>query len=143
MRHYEVVFLVHPDQSAQVPEMIERYRTLVQNANGTIHRFEDWGRKATAYTIDKNVHKAHYLMMNIECDQEAYDSLMTSFRFNDAVLRHLVIRRKVAITEPSKMMREDKRKPRPRPDRKYADSPADQPKPAASRPSSEPVNEEK
>ena len=121
MRHYEIVFLVHPDQSGQVPEMIERYRSLITNANGVVHRFEDWGRRATAYTINKNVHKAHYLMMNIECDEHAYSELMTSFRFNDAVLRNMVVKRNHAITEPSRMMREDKKKGKGRFDKKHSD----------------------
>lgn len=113
MRHYEIVFLVHPDQSAQVPDMIERYRQTITSKNGVVHRFEDWGRRATAYTINKNVHKAHYLMMNIECDQAAFDDLITSFRYNDAVLRHLVIRRDEAVTELSPILqREEKKKSR-------------------------------
>lgn len=133
MRHYEIVFLVHPDQSAQVPDMIDRYRKMIAGHGGKVHRFEDWGRRATAYTINKNVHKAHYLLMNIECDQVAYDELMTSFRFNDAVLRNLVIRRKQAFTEPSVMMqREEKKKSRgPRTERRPSDReavPAAQPK---------------
>jgi small subunit ribosomal protein S6 len=110
MRHYEIVFLVHPDQSAQVPDMIERYRNMITSNRGIVHRFEDWGRRATAYIISKNVHKAHYLLMNIECDQAAYDELMTSFRFNDAVLRNLVIRREKAFTSPSVMMQREERK---------------------------------
>jgi small subunit ribosomal protein S6 len=110
MRHYEIVFLVHPDQSGQVPDMIERYRSLITGKNGIVHRFEDWGRRATAYTMNKNVHKAHYLMMNIECDQAAFDELMTSFRFNDAVLRNLVIRRDQAFTGMSPMLQREERK---------------------------------
>jgi small subunit ribosomal protein S6 len=110
MRHYEIVFLVHPDQSTQVPDMIERYRNMIVANRGIVHRFEDWGRRATAYIISKNVHKAHYLLMNIQCDQAAFDELMTSFRFNDAVLRHLVIRRKEAFTGPSIMMQREERK---------------------------------
>lgn len=113
MRHYEIVFLVHPDQSAEVPDMIERYRNLITSKGGHVHRFEDWGRRATAYTINKNVHKAHYLMMNIECDQDALDELMTSFRFNDAVLRNLIIRRDQAFTTMSPILhREEKKKAR-------------------------------
>ncbi len=100
MRHYEIVFLVHPDQSAQVPAMIDRYRTIIESGSGAIHRLEDWGRRQLAYPINK-VHKAHYVLMNIECDQAALDELESSFRFNDAVLRSLTIRRDEAITEAS------------------------------------------
>ena len=109
MRHYEVVFLVHPDQSAQVPAMIERYQSIISQEGGSIHRLEDWGRRQLAYSINK-VHKAHYVMMNIECDKTALDELNTAFRFNDAVLRKLIIRRKAAITEPSPMMKDDRKK---------------------------------
>jgi small subunit ribosomal protein S6 len=123
MRHYEIVFLVHPDQSGQVPDMIERYRHLITSKGGVVHRFEDWGRRATAYTINKNVHKAHYLMMNIECDQEAFDELMTSFRYNDAVLRHLVLRRDEAFTGLSPVLkREEKKKARANRERRHADA---------------------
>ena len=107
MRHYEVVFIVHPDQSEQVPAMIERYRTLVTSNKGLIHRLEDWGRRQMAYPIQK-VHKAHYVLMNIECGQEALNELEHAFRFNDAVLRHLTIKTKQAVTAPSVMMREEK-----------------------------------
>ncbi len=102
MRHYEIVFLVHPDQSEQVPAMIERYRSTIESRGGAIHRLEDWGRRQLAYPIHK-VHKAHYVLMNIEVDQEGLDELVSAFRFNDAVIRHLVIRRDEAITEPSPM----------------------------------------
>ena len=108
MRHYEIVFLVHPDQSEQVPAMIDRYKKLIEDANGTIHRLEDWGRRQLAYQIQK-IHKAHYVMMNIECDQATLDELENGFRFNDAVLRNLVVRRKAAITEPSPMAQTDER----------------------------------
>jgi len=104
LRHYEIVFLVHPDQSAQVPAMIDRYRAIIEGASGTIHRLEDWGRRHLAYPIAK-VLKAHYVLMNIECDQAALDELESSFRFNDAVLRNLTLRRDTAITEPSPMAR--------------------------------------
>ncbi len=107
MRHYEIVFIVHPDQSEQVPAMVERYRTLVTAKNGLIHRLEDWGRRQMAYPIQK-VHKAHYVLMNIECNQEVLDELEHAFRFNDAVLRHLTIKTKAAVTTPSAMMREEK-----------------------------------
>jgi small subunit ribosomal protein S6 len=100
VRHYEVVFLVHPDQSEQVPAMLERYRSLIEGSGGKIHRQEDWGRRQLAHSISK-VHKAHYLLMNIECGQAALDELTGAFRFSDAVLRHLVISRNKAITEPS------------------------------------------
>ncbi len=107
MRHYEIVFIVHPDQSEQVPAMVERYRTLVTTKKGVIHRLEDWGRRQMAYPIQK-VHKAHYVLMNIECDQETLDELEHAFRFNDAVLRHLTIKTKAAVTAPSAMMKEEK-----------------------------------
>ena len=99
MRHYEVVFLVHPDQSEQVPAMIERYKTLIEGDNGKIHRLEDWGRRQLAYPIE-NLAKAHYVMLNIEVSQNALNELETGFRFNDAVLRHLVVRRDEADLEP-------------------------------------------
>jgi small subunit ribosomal protein S6 len=107
MRHYEIVFIVHPDQSEQVPAMVERYRTLVTGKNGQIHRLEDWGRRQLAYPIQK-IHKAHYVLMNIECDQETLDEMEHAFKFNDAVLRHLTIKVKAAVTTPSAMMREEK-----------------------------------
>ncbi len=102
MRHYEVVFLVHPDQSEQVPAMLERYRRMIEGAEGQIHREEDWGRRQLAHAINK-VHKAHYLLFNLECSQPALDELVGAFRFNDAVLRYLVIKRDKAITDPSFM----------------------------------------
>lgn len=104
MRHYEIVFLVHPDQSDQVSAMVERYKTMIENGNGKVHRLEDWGRRILAYPINK-VLKAHYVMMNIETNQEILDELVSAFRFNDAVLRHMVLTFKDAITEPSPMMR--------------------------------------
>jgi len=105
LRHYEVVFLVHPDQSEQVPAMLERYRSMIEAAKGVVHREEDWGRRQLAHPITK-VHKAHYLMINIECPQETLNELVGAFRFSDAVLRHLVIKRDKAITEPSPMAKE-------------------------------------
>jgi small subunit ribosomal protein S6 len=102
MRHYEVVFLVHPDQSEQVPAMIERYRSSIESKGGAIHRLEDWGRRQLAYPINK-IHKAHYVLMNIECSREALTELESAFRFNDAVIRNLVIRRDEAITEVSQL----------------------------------------
>ncbi|MDF1655236.1 MAG: 30S ribosomal protein S6 [Coxiellaceae bacterium] len=104
MRHYEVVFLVHPDQSAQVPAMIDRYRGVIEADNGKVHRLEDWGRRQLAYPINK-VHKAHYVLMNIECDQKALDELENLFRYNDAVIRNLVLRKDEAIVDASPMMK--------------------------------------
>ena len=103
MRHYEVTLIVHPDQSSQVTTMIEKYKEIITAAGGNVHREEDWGRKHLAYPI-KKIYKAHYLMMNIECDQETLDKLNYNFRFNDAVLRNLVISKSKAITEPSIML---------------------------------------
>jgi small subunit ribosomal protein S6 len=102
LRHYEIVFLVHPDQSEQVPAMMERYRNMIEGAGGVIHRQEDWGRRQLAHSIAK-VHKAHYLLLNIECDKPTLDELVGAFRFSDAVLRHLVVAREEALTEPSLM----------------------------------------
>src|SRR6185295_2960415 len=102
MRHYEIVFLVHPDQSEQVPAMIERYKGMIATGSGRVHRFEDWGRRQLAYPIAK-VHKAHYVLMNIECDQKTLNELTGAFRFSDAVLRHLVVAMDAAVTEPSPM----------------------------------------
>jgi len=107
MRHYEIVFIVHPDQSEQVPAMVERYKSIVTTRNGQVHRLEDWGRRQMAYPIQK-VHKAHYVLMNIECDGETLAELEHSFKFNDAVLRHLTIKMKKAVTTPSPMMKEEK-----------------------------------
>jgi small subunit ribosomal protein S6 len=107
MRHYEIVFIVHPDQSEQVPAMIERYRALITANKGSIHRLEDWGRRQLAYPIQK-IHKAHYVLMNIECDQTTLDELEHGFKFNDAVIRHLTMGTKVAATAPSPMMKEEK-----------------------------------
>ena len=100
MRHYEIVFLVHPDQSEQVGAMVDRYRSMIESTGGKIHRFEDWGRRQLAYPINK-VHKAHYVLMNVECDQPTLNELNSAFRFNDAVLRNLVIQRDDAVTTPS------------------------------------------
>ena len=108
MRHYEIVFLVHPDQSEQVPAMVERYRATIEAAGGKIHRLEDWGRRQLAYPIQK-VHKAHYVLMNIECGQDVLDELTSAFRFNDAVLRNMVIARDEAVTEPSPLLKRDER----------------------------------
>jgi small subunit ribosomal protein S6 len=115
MRHYEIVFLVHPDQSEQVPAMIERYRATIEGDGGTIHRLEDWGRRQLAYPIQK-LHKAHYVLMNIECSTPVLEELNSSFRFNDAVIRNLVISRKEAVTEPSLLVKkpEERREREPR-----------------------------
>ena len=104
MRHYELVFLVYPDQSDQVPQMIERYRQMVTGGGGQVHRTEDWGRRQLAYSIDK-LHKAHYVLMNIECGAEVLEELQHAFRFNDAVLRNLIVRRERALSDPSPLMR--------------------------------------
>ncbi len=117
MRHYEIVFMVHPDQSDQVPAMIERYRGIIEAAQGTVHRLEDWGRRQLAYPIKKLV-KAHYVLMNVETDQAALAELEEAFKFNDAVLRHMTVRCDEAYTDPSPMMqeRESERRPRRRDD---------------------------
>jgi len=119
MRHYEVIFLVHPDQSEQVPAMVERYRSIIDTEGGSVHRFEDWGRRQLAYPIQK-IHKAHYILMNIECNQAALDELENAFRFNDAVLRSMFIKKDTAVTDQSVMMKEksDDRKDRKTFDRK-------------------------
>ncbi len=106
MRHYEIVFLVHPDQSEQVPSMIERYTATIEKDGGKLHRLEDWGRRQLAYPLDK-LHKAHYVMMNVEINNEALDALATAFRYNDAVLRNLVVKRKKAVTEDSLIMKQE------------------------------------
>ena len=114
MRHYEIVFLVHPDQSEQVPAMIERYRTTITSQGGQIHRLEDWGRRQLAFPIHK-IHKAHYVLMNIECNRETLEELTSAFRFNDAVIRNLVIHRDDAVTEPSPLAKsKDERESRGR-----------------------------
>ncbi len=105
LRHYEIVFLVHPDQSDQVPAMIQKYKATIEETKGAIHRLEDWGRRQLAYPIDK-IHKAHYVLMNIECDKETLDTLEKSFRYNDAVIRNMIIRMKEAVTKPSPMLKE-------------------------------------
>ncbi len=116
MRHYEIVFLVHPDQSEQVPAMVERYTSTVKASGGQVHRLEDWGRRQLAYSINK-IHKAHYIMMNIECNDAVLEELTTNFRYNDAILRNLVIREDAAITEESFILKAEKegreRKARP------------------------------
>ena len=107
MRHYEIVFIVHPDQSEQVPGMVDRYRQMVSGRGGKIHRLEDWGRRQLAFPLQK-VHKAHYVLMNVECDGETLDELDHAFKFNDAVLRHLIVKMEAAATAPSPMMKEEK-----------------------------------
>ena len=107
MRHYEICFIVHPDQSEQVPAMIERYKGVIAQRNGIVHRLEDWGRRQLTYQIQK-VHKAHYVLMNIECDQDTVNELEHSFKFSDAVLRHLIVKMTKAVVAPSPMMKEEK-----------------------------------
>ena len=132
MRHYEIVFLVHPDQSEQVPAMVERYRNMIINSGGSVHREEDWGRRQLEFPI-KKIHKAHYVLMNIECEKEILNELESAFRFNDAVLRHLTLSCKEAVTEKSAMMKEVEReesaksgdrKPAAASDEESADKPA-------------------
>ncbi len=125
MRHYEVIFLVHPDQSEQVTAMVERYRSIVESDGGEIHRLEDWGRRQLAYPIAK-AHKAHYVLMNIECSQSSIDELDSAFRFNDAVIRNMIIRRDEAVTEQSILQKskEDERPARPQREERPAPAPA-------------------
>jgi len=123
MRHYEIVFIVHPDQSEQVPGMIERYRSMAQSKGGTVHRLEDWGRRQLAYPIQK-MHKAHYVLMNIECNAETLQELEHAFKFNDAVLRHMIVAITEAVSSPSPMMKEEKA-------RSLTQAPEEAPKPAA------------
>ena len=130
MRHYEIVFIVHPDQSEQVPAMIERYRTMVTGPGGRIHRLEDWGRRQLAYPIQK-VHKAHYVLMNIECGRETLTELEHAFKFNDAVLRHLVVAKTEAVVTPSPMMKEEKSKSLTGRDAERTERPAAEAAPAA------------
>ena len=125
MRHYEICFIVHTDQSEQVPAMVERYKGIVAARKGQVHRLEDWGRRQLSYPLAK-VHKAHYVLMNIECDQETINELEHSFRFNDAVLRHLTVKMAKAVTAPSPMMKEEKSKSlmEKAPEAKPAEAPA-------------------
>lgn len=133
MKHYEIIFLVHPDQSEQVPSMLERYRGLIEGKGGAIHRLEDLGRRHLAYPI-KKVHKAHYILMNIQCDREVLSELTNLFRFNDAILRYMVIARDNAVTEPSELFKQKDEKQRDarsasfRPHRPRNDFEADKPK---------------
>ncbi len=128
MRHYEIVFMVHPDQSEQVPGMIERYTAAIQKDGGTVHRLEDWGRRQLAYHINK-IHKAHYVLMNVEASNDAMEELTTTFRFNDAIIRNLVIRRDEPVTEESLIMKQEKEQ-RERKSR-YEERQASEPAPAA------------
>src|SRR5690606_34143051 len=123
MRHYEIVFLVHPDQSEQVPGMIERYTTAVTGDGGKVHRLEDWGRRQMAYSINK-IHKAHYVMMNVECTEAALEELTTNFRFNDAILRNMVVRMDEAVTDESHIMKSENenRERKQRADRRQEES---------------------
>ena len=144
MRHYEIVFLVHPDQSEQVPAMVERYRSMVESNEGHIHRLEDWGRRQLAYPINK-IHKAHYVLMNVEASNESMEELTTTFRYNDAVIRNLVIRRDEPVTDESHIMKAEKesreRKSRYE-ERKAAEAkPAPAPAPAAEEKAAEPAPE--
>lgn len=115
MRHYEIVFMVHPDQSDQVPAMLERYTTLIKNSGGAIHRLEDWGRRQLAYPINK-IHKAHYVLLNIETNQEALNELTSLFRYNDAVIRNLVLTRKEAVITPSALAKSKDERAQERPE---------------------------
>ena len=130
MRHYEIIFIVHPDQSEQVPAMIDRYKGMVTARNGRLHRLEDWGRRQLSYPIQK-VHKAHYVLMNVECDNEALGEMEHAFRFNDAVLRHLVVHREEAVIEPSPMLRQERARPAPGERDRDRPEPAAAPQPAA------------
>ena len=129
MRHYEIVFLVHPDQSEQVPAMVERYTNTIEADGGKIHRFEDWGRRHLAYSIN-DVHKAHYILMNVECSQTALDELASNFRYNDAILRNIIIRQDEAVTDISPIKaaesREDRRRSEPRATESYEEDNEDE-----------------
>lgn len=131
MRHYEIIFLVHPDQSEQVPAMIDRYKEMVTSNNGTIHRLEDWGRRLLAYPINK-IHKAHYVLMNVECDADSLNQLTEAFRFNDAVIRNLVVKKDEAVTSDSPLIKikEEETKPAPKPAPAPAPKPPEEAKPA-------------
>jgi len=130
VRHYEIVFLVHPDQSEQVPAMIERYRGIIESHDGVIHRQEDWGRRQLAYPINK-IYKAHYTLMNIECNQQTIDELTSAFKFNDAVVRHMVLSQSRAVTEPSPLIKkEDTRGDEERRSRSESDDASDSDTPA-------------
>lgn len=136
MRHYEIVFLVHPDQSEQVPAMVERYSKLITDDGGQVHRQEDWGRRQLAYSIDK-IHKAHYILMNVEATEAAMEELATTFRYNDAILRNMIIRKDEAITEESSIMKAEKAQKERRPDRERRSEPKPEAKPEAAKEASE------
>jgi len=144
MRHYEIVFLVHPDQSEQVPAMIERYSKVITDEGGAVHRLEDWGRRQLAYSIEK-IHKAHYVLMNVEATEAAMEELTTTFRYNDAILRNLVLRTDEAVTEESPIMKAEKAQKERRGDRKErrpeAAEPAAETAPAADASSEAPSTE--
>lgn len=141
MRHYEVVFLVHPDQSEQVPAMSERYKKIIEDASGVVHRLEDWGRRQLAYPIQK-LAKAHYVMMNIECNDEALNELQSAFRFNDAVIREMVIKRKSAVTEESFLLKARQEKDKIKAERKRSLRDDDAPAAKAPAKEAEPVKDE-
>ncbi len=141
MRHYEIVFLVHPDQSEQVPAMVERYRNMVLNADGKVHREEDWGRRQLEFPI-KKIHKAHYVLMNIECGKEVVEELESIFRFNDAVLRHLTLNMKKAVTDKSPMMIAVEKEESAKSERKPAAKPAEEKPAEQPEASDDPVAEE-
>lgn len=124
MRHYEIVFVVHPDQSDQVPGMVDRYTKTIEAGEGKVHRLEDWGRRQLAYPIEK-IHKAHYILMNVECNQEVLDELSSTFRFNDAILRNLIIAREDAVTEESPILKAEKSE---RSERRSRDTGSDRPR---------------
>lgn len=124
MRHYEIVFLVHPDQSDQVPGMVDRYTKSIEAGDGKVHRLEDWGRRQLAYPIEK-IHKVHYILMNVECGQEVLDELSSTFRFNDAILRNLIIARDEAVTEESPILKAEKSE---RSERRSRDGGSDRPR---------------
>lgn len=139
MRHYEIVFLVHPDQTNQVSAMIERYQSMIQQGGGQIHRLEDWGRRQLAYPINK-IHKAHYVLMNIECAQPVLDEIESAFRYNDAVIRNLVVRMDHAVTEPSPMAESSQEAGRSASRGRSAEK-SSEPPAAAEKPSAEPVTD--
>ena len=145
MRHYEIVFLVHPDQSEQVSGMIERYSASINDAGGAVHRLEDWGRRQLAYSINK-IHKAHYILMNVECTEEVLEELTTNFRYNDAVLRNLVVRADEAVTEESPIMKAEKesreRKASRQDRQERREEPAEKPAEAAAAPAEESAADE-
>ncbi len=136
MRHYEIVFLVHPDQSEQVPAMVERYQGMITESGGQVHRHEDWGRRQLAHIINK-VHKAHYILLNIECEKPVLDELLNAFKFNDAIVRHLVVRRDEAITEASPLAKSDEPEQEER-----SEAPVVEDKPAEEAPAAKPAAEE-